>query len=91
MIPRSGMLKQNYPNPFNPETIISYELMYDADVQIEIYDIRGSLVKTFQQGYQSAGESQIQFNASNLTSGIYFYRLKLNDKVADIKKMTLVK
>ena len=91
MIPRSGMLKQNYPNPFNPETIISYELMYDADVQIEIYDIRGSLVKTFQQGYQSAGKSQIQFNASNLTSGIYFYRLKLNDKVADIKKMTLVK
>jgi hypothetical protein len=66
----------NYPNPFNPTTIINYALPTDAKVKINIYDIVGREITTLVDEFQSAGEHRAFFDARDLPSGIYFYRVQ---------------
>ena len=80
----------NYPNPFNPSTIIRYEIPQDGLATLKIYDEIGRLVKTLVNQYQSKGRYNINFNASQLASGIYFYRLSEGNFIST-KKMILLK
>ena len=75
-IPHSFNLSQNYPNPFNPTTIINYELPVTGNVRLSVFDVLGREVQTLVNERQSAGTHSVQFNASTLPSGIYFYRLE---------------
>jgi len=88
--PQDFSLSQNYPNPFNPETTISYSLPKAGNVTLEVYSLLGQKLSSLVSKRQSAGTHSIQFNASSLSSGIYFYRLKFDGRVM-IKKMTLLK
>lgn len=83
-------LKQNYPNPFNPVTKINYELPISNYVSLKIFDISGKEVSTLVNQVQTRGSYEVSFDASNLTSGIYFYKLETNSFSAT-KKMLLVK
>ncbi len=90
-IPTEYSLEQNYPNPFNPSTTIQYSLPEAGTVNINIYNILGENVKTIiNNSTQTAGSYKAVFNASALPSGIYFYRLEVNDFV-QVKKMILMK
>ncbi|MBU4485683.1 MAG: T9SS type A sorting domain-containing protein [Candidatus Delongbacteria bacterium] len=84
-------LYQNYPNPFNPETTIKYSITHDADVKITVFDIAGKEVVSLVENKQGRGSHTVNFNAENLTSGIYFYKLKVDDKVVASKSMILLK
>jgi hypothetical protein len=86
----SYTLNQNYPNPFNPSTLISYQLPASVFVVLKVFDVLGCEVATLVNERQNAGEHYIQFNASNLSSGVYFYRLKAGDH-HDTKKLLLLK
>ncbi len=81
---------KNYPNPFNPTTTISYNLKENASVKLTVYDRLGREVKVLVDENQNAGTHTVEFNASNLPSGIYFYRIKANDKT-EVKKMIFAK
>ena len=83
-------LYQNYPNPFNPSTNIRYQIPKAGLVTIDIYNILGQKVKTLLNKYQAEGKYSIKFDASDLTSGIYFCRLKVN-QFTDVKKLILIK
>ncbi|MBK8984269.1 MAG: T9SS type A sorting domain-containing protein [Ignavibacteria bacterium] len=89
-IPAEFKLSQNYPNPFNPSTTISYEIPVDGAVSLKIFDMSGKEVMNLVDGVKNAGYYSINFNASNLSSGIYFYKLSAND-FTSVKKMMLVK
>ncbi|GEM_PF-2003254 len=89
-VPKVYSLSQNYPNPFNPSTDIKFALPKAGLVKMVIYDILGRLVETPVNEYKEAGNYTINFNASKLASGVYFYRITANDFV-DTKKMLLVK
>jgi acyl-CoA thioesterase I len=75
-IPKEYGLYQNIPNPFNPATTIRYALARPAVVYLDLYDIRGLHIKRLVHHYQSTGEYLVRFDGSNLSSGIYFYRLR---------------
>ena len=83
-------LANNYPNPFNPSTKIQYSLPTNEFVSLKVYDIIGREVATLVNQQQSAGVYDVNFNASNLTSGIYFYKIDAGSFV-DVKKMMLIK
>jgi hypothetical protein len=83
-------LYQNYPNPFNPVTTIKYDLPNTSEVSLIIYDILGRKVKELVNTKQQAGRYDIQFNASNLASGVYIYQL-VAEKYISSKKMILLK
>ncbi|MDQ3022046.1 MAG: T9SS type A sorting domain-containing protein [Bacteroidota bacterium] len=89
-IPTKFDLSQNYPNPFNPTTKISYDIPFDAKVSIKLFDVSGREVATLVNSIQTAGYYTIDFNGSNLASGVYFYRLTANDFVQS-KRMMIVK
>ncbi|TNE68896.1 T9SS type A sorting domain-containing protein [bacterium] len=89
-IPAQFELAQNYPNPFNPSTTIKFSLPKADQVSLEIYDVTGRLVQTLVNGMRNAGYHQVQFNASNLASGLYFYRLSSKQGVVT-KKLMLIK
>ncbi|MCP4633592.1 MAG: T9SS type A sorting domain-containing protein [candidate division Zixibacteria bacterium] len=80
----------NYPNPFNALTVISYSLKYPANVSIDIYDILGRHVETLVNNKNKAGRHTIHWNASDYSSGVYFYKLTANDKILT-KRMMLLK
>ncbi|HAQ62353.1 TPA: hypothetical protein DCR49_10220 [Candidatus Delongbacteria bacterium] len=84
-------LYQNYPNPFNPETTIRYSITHDADVKIAVFDIAGKEVVSLVENKQGRGSHTVNFNAEHLTSGIYFYKLNVDDKVVASKSMILLK
>lgn len=86
----SFKLSQNYPNPFNPSTTISFTLASTSDVNLKVFDIKGSLVQTLIQKPMTAGDHSIQFNASNLPSGVYIYTLETSQGKLT-RKMTLIK
>lgn len=88
-IPKAYSLYQNYPNPFNPTTNIKFDLPEDALVSIKVYDILGKEVYSFKE-LKPAGHHQTGFDGSNLSSGIYFYRLEAG-KFIQTKRMVLIK
>lgn len=88
--PYEYSLKQNYPNPFNPSTTINYELKNANNVKLNVYDITGKRVSTLVNNIQEAGKHTVTFNASHLSSGVYFYKLETED-FTDTKRMLLIK
>jgi len=88
--PKSYLLVQNYPNPFNPSTTIHYEIPNNGFVTLKVYDILGREVKTLVNQYESKGRYDVNFNAVNLASGIYIYRLQSGSFIST-KKMLLLK
>lgn len=89
-LPASYELSQNYPNPFNPTTTIDFALPKSGNVTLTVYDILGREVKTLVNGALPAGYHKVEFNASNLASGVYFYRIKAGNFVS-VKKLMLLK
>ncbi len=75
-LPKEFRLGQNYPNPFNPSTVISYQLPVSSFVELSIYNLRGQKIVTLVSEKQSAGIHQLNWAASGLASGVYFYRLE---------------
>jgi len=95
-LPGSFALMQNYPNPFNSSTMIEYELVSDAHVQLEVFDILGRECETLVREYQSSGKHSVNFDASGLLSGIYFYKLTTTPAdgskgLTELKKLVLLK
>ncbi|NQU29025.1 MAG: T9SS type A sorting domain-containing protein [Candidatus Marinimicrobia bacterium] len=97
-MPDEFQLHQNYPNPFNPTTTIQYELPLRSDVQITIYDLLGRDVTTLVSETQDAGYKSVHWNATNVPSGMYFYRIEVHDPDAigtggytQTKRMILLK
>jgi hypothetical protein len=90
-VPMSYALYQNYPNPFNPQTTISYSLPQVSTVTIKVYDLMGREVATLMQNEKKGqGNYEISFDASNLSSGVYFYKLQ-TERFIETKQMVLVK
>lgn len=89
-VPNRFELYQNYPNPFNPVTKIKFDLPKDGNVKLTVYDMLGKEVKTLVNEFSKAGQYEVPFDGSNLSSGAYFFRLEAGDNV-DVKKMMLVK
>jgi hypothetical protein len=83
-------LEQNYPNPFNPTTTISYQIPVAGNVTLKIYDVLGKEVITLVNETQASGVYNVEFNASQLASGVYIYRLSCNDFI-QMKKLLLMK
>lgn len=100
VVPTEYILEQNYPNPFNPSTVISFTLPEESNVVLSVYNSLGQQVATLINGFMSAGKKSVEFDASQLTSGIsskggyasgiYFYKLEAGNFVST-KKMLLVK
>ena len=90
MTPTNFALNQNYPNPFNPTTLISYQLGADSYVSLIIYDLLGNEISTLVNGYKSAGTFEVEFNACNLTSGVYIYKMQAG-AFKQNRKMLLMK
>ena len=88
--PEKYVLNQNYPNPFNPATIISYVIPEAGFVNLKIFNAIGQEVATLINEEKSAGSYKVNFNASNLPSGVYFYRLAAGNYI-ETKKMVLLK
>jgi hypothetical protein len=90
LIPQSFQLLQNHPNPFNPLTTIQFIIKENAFVEISVYDAIGRKVNTLVSDYLEAGTYDTYFDGSNLSSGIYYYKLIAGD-FSDSRKMILVK
>ena len=90
-LPVKYELKQNYPNPFNPLTNISYSIPVSGFVTVKIYDFLGKEIKTLVHEFQQAGDYSFNFNANTLTSGIYFYELRVGKDFVETKKMLFLK
>ena len=98
IVPDKYLLEQNYPNPFNPATVIRYQLSAPGIVSLKVNDVLGKEVATLVNEQQSAGKYSAQFNASKLSSGIYFYTLKIfqnggqqSGSYVETRKMILTK
>ncbi len=89
-IPRQFLLSQNYPNPFNTSTTIKYNLPVVSDVTINVYSILGRKVETLVQEEQQAGYYRIVWDANDVSSGMYFYRIQAGE-YDETRKMVLLK
>lgn len=89
-VPSDYELKQNYPNPFNPTTTISYSIPTDSRVNLTIYDVSGRVVRELVNEIKVAGYYSVSFNGSQLSSGMYYYRLTAGN-ITETKKMILIK
>jgi len=89
-IPDRFEMQQNYPNPFNPVTVIKYQLPKTVFVSLVVYDGLGREVEVIYEGQQSPGYYEATFDASQLTSGVYFYKL-MTDGFTGTKKMLMIK
>jgi len=89
-IPSRFNLLQNYPNPFNPKTVVSGQWSVTSVVRLAVYDILGREVAVIADGRYPAGKYSFTFDGSNLSSGMYFYRLTAGSCTA-VRKMTLIK
>ena len=90
MVPEIFILEQNYPNPFNPSTSIKYSIPEGGFVTLDVYNLLGEKVTSLVNGVQEAGRYEINFDASNLASGIYVYSLR-SGSFNLVKKMLLMK
>jgi hypothetical protein len=89
-IPRDFALYQNYPNPFNPSTMINFDIVKSGSVNLIVFDVTGKEVSRLIDGYKPAGKYSLDFIASDLPSGIYFYTLTSGSQSAT-RKMILLK
>ncbi|MBP7886531.1 MAG: T9SS type A sorting domain-containing protein [Candidatus Marinimicrobia bacterium] len=89
-LPTEFSLRQNYPNPFNPTTVIAFALPKSTQVTLMVYNMLGQPVAVLQNGFLKAGYYHVNFDASNLPSGTYIYRIQAGD-YRNVKKMTIVK
>ncbi len=89
-LPKSYALEQNYPNPFNPSTVIRFSLPRNDNVSLKVYNLLGEEVSTLVRASMRAGEHDVSWNAGNLPSGVYFYRLSTTT-FTSTKKMLLLK
>jgi hypothetical protein len=83
-------LFQNYPNPFNPTTKISYNINYEGTVTLQVYNLVGQVIKVLVSEVQAPGRYEVEFDGSELTSGVYLYKLQING-FTSVKRMTLLK
>jgi len=90
-IPDNHSLSQNYPNPFNPSTTICYSLKKTALVSLKIYDLLGREIETLVKEYQNKNSYSVNFDASGLASGIYYYQLRIGNEFTETKKMMLIR
>ena len=88
--PHDYTLNQNFPNPFNPVTRISYTLGKPDNVSIKVFDITGKAVRTIVNAYQTAGSYEVDFNGSELSSGVYFYKMQ-SGNFYEVRSMILMK
>ncbi|MCD4695988.1 MAG: T9SS type A sorting domain-containing protein [Bacteroidales bacterium] len=88
---KEGELLQNIPNPFNESTQIWYKLENEYVVHLNIYNNTGQLIKSINEGTKIKGIHHIDFDASRLTNGTYFYSISINGQITDSKKMTILK
>jgi hypothetical protein len=89
-MPSGPVLNRAVPNPFNPTTRISYVLPESESVSLAVYDVSGSVVAVLERGFKGAGEHVVEWDASNMASGVYFIRLKAGQTV-EVKRVTLLK
>ncbi len=89
-IPNIYKLEQNYPNPFNPVTKIRFSIPKFSDVKLFVYDVTGRLVSELVNNELAAGEYETDLNASNITSGVYFYTLRAGS-FTETKKLVVIK
>jgi subtilisin-like proprotein convertase family protein len=90
LFPENYYLFQNYPNPFNPSTVISWQSLLSSWQTLKVFDVLGNEIATLVDEYKPAGSYEVDFNASILSSGVYFYQLKSGDFV-QTRKMILLK
>jgi TQXA domain-containing protein len=88
--PNSFSLKQNYPNPFNPTTKIDFDIAVEGKVRLTVYNTSGKEITTLVNDFRTAGYHSVTFDARNISSGIYYYKLESNG-VSKVMKMTLLK
>jgi len=89
-VPAEFGLSQNFPNPFNPTTRIEYTLPEASKILLTMYNVNGQKVKVLEEGFRPAGTYQVEFEAGDLASGIYLYRI-VTDKFTQVKRMVLLK
>lgn len=90
-IPNSAELYQNYPNPFNPETVIRFDLRESKFISLKIFDILGNEITSLLNEKKNSGNYEVKFDGSNLSGGVYFYRLIADGISVDTKSMILLK
>ena len=89
-VPSTFGLDQNFPNPFNPTTNIRYSIVKTSQVTLKVFDLLGRQVRTLVHNMQAPGQYAVTFNAQDLASGVYFYRLQSGD-MSITKKLVLMK
>lgn len=89
-LPKDYTLSQNYPNPFNPTTVISYSLPTASNIKLVVYNALGQTIKVLENRNKNAGNYSVNFDASKLPSGIYFYKLEAG-QFTQVKKMMVIK
>ena len=89
-VPNKFDLNQNYPNPFNPTTTISYEIAKETIVSLKVYDVIGNEIVTLVNETKPAGTYEVIFDASNLSNGVYLYKIQAGNFTAT-KKLILMK
>jgi hypothetical protein len=90
IVAQTSELYQNYPNPFNPSTTIKFINNMSGNVKLSVFNVKGELVSTLVNEYMDASKHTVNFNASNLNSGVYYYTLQTPNKTIT-KKMILIK
>ena len=90
VLPTGFVLEDNYPNPFNPTTKISFSLPQKSQVKLKVFDVLGREIQILADGVYDAGKYEVEFNATNLPSGVYFYNLTTGSN-SITKKMLLMK
>lgn len=95
-LPQEFTLSQNYPNPFNPSTVIKYAIPFESNINIRFYNSLGQCVREVDSGTRQAGYYEVNFSASGLASGVYFYSIKAisvdgKNNFSAVKKMIIIK